>query len=301
MFVSFSSAWKYLKKYRNPLCVITKVLRHKYPFFLRTRDNISYEIFGHMQVYTLAAADEYVVYNPEDELLRFRFKDKDLVFSDGLNNGALFDVFFDVSYGSLDVRGRDVIDIGANIGDSCVYFAVSGARRVIAFEPHDRSYRAAQNNVMLNGLSGRIEIHRAAVGSVHGEKNIMQPLNADGGSSLKENVSGMRVQVFTLDKLVKEFQISGGVLKIDCEGCEYEVIESTQPHTLRHFDQIIVEYHYGKKRIINSLIDAGFHIVEIKRGLVGLGTKSRLKLMRTGVIFAVKDTVVPHIGCRNRR
>jgi hypothetical protein len=33
------------------------------------------------------------------------------------------------------LRGRDVIDVGANVGDTALYFILNGARRVIAVEP----------------------------------------------------------------------------------------------------------------------------------------------------------------------
>jgi len=33
------------------------------------------------------------------------------------------------------LRGRDVIDVGANVGDSALYFILHGARKVIAVEP----------------------------------------------------------------------------------------------------------------------------------------------------------------------
>ena len=34
-----------------------------------------------------------------------------------------------------DVKGRDVIDVGANTGDTALYFILNGARKVIAVEP----------------------------------------------------------------------------------------------------------------------------------------------------------------------
>jgi len=33
------------------------------------------------------------------------------------------------------LRGRDVIDVGANAGDTALYFVLHGARKVIAVEP----------------------------------------------------------------------------------------------------------------------------------------------------------------------
>jgi len=38
-------------------------------------------------------------------------------------------------YDWLDVKGKRVLDVGASIGDTAVYFALRGAREVVAFEP----------------------------------------------------------------------------------------------------------------------------------------------------------------------
>lgn len=46
-------------------------------------------------------------------------------------------------YGALEVANAVVIDIGANIGDSAIYFADKGAAHVYAFEPFPETYATA--------------------------------------------------------------------------------------------------------------------------------------------------------------
>jgi hypothetical protein len=58
---------------------------------------------------------------------------------DAISNGELIDIFFDKVYDFLPIRGKTVIDIGANIGDSCIYFALSKPNRIIAIEPFPRN------------------------------------------------------------------------------------------------------------------------------------------------------------------
>jgi len=48
--------------------------------------------------------------------------------------GTVLEVFDYGEYESLDVVGRVVVDAGAYIGDSAIYFALRGAKRVIAVE-----------------------------------------------------------------------------------------------------------------------------------------------------------------------
>jgi len=53
-------------------------------------------------------------------------------------------------YDSLNVKDRVVIDVGAFVGDSAVYFALKGAKRVIAVEPHPGAFAEMLENVKLN-------------------------------------------------------------------------------------------------------------------------------------------------------
>ncbi|MEM3744720.1 MAG: hypothetical protein QW759_02675 [Candidatus Micrarchaeaceae archaeon] len=60
--------------------------------------------------------------------------------------------FIEEEYKWLDVKEKDVVDIGANIGDSAIYFAVKGAKHVYAFELYPYSYNLAKMNIAENKL-----------------------------------------------------------------------------------------------------------------------------------------------------
>ncbi len=63
-----------------------------------------------------------------------------------------------------DVKGRDVIDVGANTGDTALYFILSGARKVIAVEPLPNVANCAEKNVNISGLAERAKIANAVLG-----------------------------------------------------------------------------------------------------------------------------------------
>ena len=50
------------------------------------------------------------------------------------------------------------------------------------------------------------------------------------------------------------------MLKIDCEGCEYNSILNTPNEVLRNFEQIMIEYHYGYLNLKKKLEEAGFKV-----------------------------------------
>jgi FkbM family methyltransferase len=61
-------------------------------------------------------------------------------------------VFYNKDYEFLNCRGKEIIDIGANISDSSIYFALTGANCVIAIEPFKENFEIAKLNVESNGL-----------------------------------------------------------------------------------------------------------------------------------------------------
>jgi hypothetical protein len=55
-------------------------------------------------------------------------------------SSSVFEIFDENAYDNIDVYGRDVVDIGANVGDSSIYFALKGARKVVGVEPLPNVY-----------------------------------------------------------------------------------------------------------------------------------------------------------------
>ncbi len=89
------------------------------------------------------------VYDPENKLWirldKNQLKIKRMTLS-------LLEIFDYGEYDELNVNGKTVVDIGAYVGDSAIYFALKGARRVIAVEPHPGAYVEMIENIKLNNL-----------------------------------------------------------------------------------------------------------------------------------------------------
>ncbi len=82
---------------------------------------------------------------------------------------SVFEVFDGHAYDNINVYGRDVIDIGANVGDSSIYFALKGAKKVVGVEPLPNVYARAIENVKLNHLEDKVFLINAALGSKSGK------------------------------------------------------------------------------------------------------------------------------------
>ncbi|MFP3319320.1 MAG: FkbM family methyltransferase [Acidilobus sp.] len=140
------------------------------------------------------------------------------------------------------LRGRDVIDVGASVGDTALYFVLNGARKVIAVEPLPNVAKCAEENVKLNGITDEVKVINAALGS--GPVSVpcdYDPRSSNGFSTL--SASGpCKVPGVTLSDLLNVVD-DPYLLKMDCEGCEAQVILGPERERLRAFKHIIFEAH----------------------------------------------------------
>jgi len=181
------------------------------------------------------------------------------------------EVFVKEAY-KTNVKDKVVIDVGAYRGESSIYFALQGAKKVIALEPAGESYAFASMNIKENKLENKIILLNKAIASQKGfiKLNVLPNAQACNSTTISlPNSETKQVETVTLDELINmagEEKI--GLLKMDCEGCEYSVLSS-----FSHFDKIdkiIMEYHNDPQNLPNLLRSNGFSVkVEKVRGKVG--------------------------------
>jgi FkbM family methyltransferase len=193
--------------------------------------------------------------------------------------------FFRDQYRKLGVEGSPVLDIGANIGDTPIYFALGGAKRVYAPEPYPYSYKLASRNIRLNGLSEKVEIINEACGGRNGSVRVDPNFKNQPSLPLMSSSKGKRIRMESLESLTRRYGLNDAVLKVDCEGYEYEIILKSPRDTLRKFARMMVEYHYGYRNIEEKLKTAGFAVRHTKPIFTSNALLSRYGMLR-GIIYA---------------
>jgi FkbM family methyltransferase len=163
-------------------------------------------------------------------------------------------------YKWLNVKEKNIVDVGAYTGESAIYFALNGAKHVYAFEPYPFSYKIALKNVKLNKLEKKITMLNEAVGKSKKTIYIDENYKSDIGEDLKEFKRGKKIKITTLEEIVEKFKLKDAVLKMNCEGCEYCSILNTPNEILRNFEQIMLQYHYGYLNLKKKLEEAGFKV-----------------------------------------
>jgi len=271
----------YRKQFKNYLDVILKTRRKKYPIkvILRTGEHLILKNRPEVDFITWGLR-EYL--NFEDNTFTYYDQQKNkIILSNAIKNGDVRGIFINEEYGFLPVEKRQVLDIGSNIGDSSIYFAIKGANHVIALEPYPKNYEIAKNNIHSNNLSNKINLIFGGCSSKNGEMKIDEKQSLTG-SVLRENKDGMTVPLFSLQYLLNTNNIDSAVLKMDCEGCEYDSILSSSKDTLRKFSHIQIEYHYGYKNLKKKLEECGFQVS------VTRPSKILHEGMFTGYIYATR-------------
>lgn len=166
--------------------------------------------------------------------------------------------FSDDQWDMINFENRYVIDIGANIGDTALYFAKENAK-VIAFEPVKHLYELGIENLSLNPKYNKnIQFINKAVGGKRGTLNIA---NNTTKTYINDN-DNYQIEVITVNDVLNDYQFPADILKMDCEGCEFEIILNGD---LTMFNDIIFEHHskqVGKnhKPLIKKLKEEGFKI-----------------------------------------
>jgi len=257
----FSLVYSYYRTYENYKDVLLNMLRKKYPFQAKLRDGRVVEINNNNNLRVVRLYKDLLtkllITRLEDDVVEFIFDNKKVVFYDW-DKGDLASPFAYHDYDFLDVTNRTVVDVGANIADTAVYFALRGAKRVIAFEPFPKIFDIAQRNVKANGLEDKIILVNAGCG-YDGEVRVKEDVESNASAGLKDFGEGVKIPMYSLNTIVSKFNVEkGSVLKVDCEGCEYDLFRNASKETLEQFERIQIEYHYGYKELVNILKKNGF-------------------------------------------
>src|SRR5215469_6854984 len=166
--------------------------------------------------------------------------------------------------------GGTVIDVGANIGCFSIAAAkiVGSDGRIIAIEPEATTFRRLKENISINGISNIVPVNVAIADA--SEVKIFAPKSKTLFTSMYESVDGHtisgNVQLISAKKLaavIEEFSIPRvDLLKLDCEGAEYAIIETLTTDIAQTISNIIIEFHnvsgHSRETAIKQLCSLGY-------------------------------------------
>ena len=238
------------KACKNFSSIALNVIRNNFPISVTFQDGVQMNVANLHDLVFLSRHDAWKHCQINGDELQVSFDGTIVKFSDWRHNGDIPRIFLKEDYKLIPVKDSIVVDVGANIGDSSIYFALRGAKLVIAIEPVLSNFENMKNNVKLNELNN-IKFKNVGI-SGKKQKIRIDADNASNGSMIVSD-NGDDVSMVTLEDIVNENHIESGILKLDCEGYEHEIIIATTPDVLSKFNYIYAELHYDAIEPINEI------------------------------------------------
>ena len=167
--------------------------------------------------------------------------------------------------------GSIILDLGTNVGITAIILAkLFPSASVIGVEALPYNYVAALKNVRLNDVHDRVTIVCGALTSdttkpLPMQFSIKNPGSSTGSADFyshgSDNSKGKRemdIWGITVDEIISHFSIKKvAFIKLDCEGCEYDVIPSLSANALKIFKDALVfgETHCDRMKVDPAVIE----------------------------------------------
>lgn len=158
---------------------------------------------------------------------------------------TLFQIFFAKEYEMpFDISPHYIIDLGANIGLSAIYYANKFPyAKIIALEPDEENFKLLKLNTL--PYNNIISLHKAIW--IESKKiNLISNESGNWGHQTTDaNIEGLKtIESISLVDLVYEYNIDRiGILKIDIEGAEKKIFSYNFHEWLSRVDTLAIELH----------------------------------------------------------
>ncbi len=154
---------------------------------------------------------------------------------------------------AIEVKGKNVLDIGAYRGETAVWFKMMGARNLVLYEPLKENLSILKLNLVANHISA--EIHDEGISDHDGEADI----RVSESSARKLGRDSVRVKVRNVSNVLQDSDCD--IAKIDCEGAEISLTK-VNGRILRLLEGYEVECHSFEIRdaVKKKFINEGFRL-----------------------------------------
>lgn len=181
-------------------------------------------------------------------------KPVEIIINSDADESVFGEIFADREYKILEPvisKARaPIIDIGAHVGMFSVYCAVLNPKmEIFAYEPDDRNFAAMKENLKLNNVRN-VKMKNVAIGGTSGERTLFLSRDSHNHSILSAEAAGdfsgeeKIVNVVTLERILEQNRLAKvSLVKMDCEGAEFEILENLSAEVFDVVENFYVECH----------------------------------------------------------
>jgi FkbM family methyltransferase len=192
--------------------------------------------------------------------------------------------------GALGAAPMNVLDIGGHVGTfSCQLASVYPKSEIWTFEPSATTADFLRRNVEQNGFGSRIHVAQRAISREEGVATFDDNGAGSGHNGLVSGKrrlveeefnhgSGRTVEVATsgLDDVFAQMGGKVDLIKIDCEGAEYDMIYGSDQKNWSSVQRLVLEYHHVEGQSWDELrawfAAVGLSVMKDEPVSPGLGT-----------------------------
>jgi FkbM family methyltransferase len=196
--------------------------------------------------------------------IKFRNRNFEIFMRDSADESVVAEIFDWQEYRSAEeaITGTSlpILDAGAHIGIFTLYAkAINPSAKIFALEPEPENFAFLKRNLKVNKIKD-VKIFEIALAGNMGKRDLV--LEDDSikhhllqiGEEKNENAKYAMVRSYSLEGFLLENNIKAvGLLKMDIEGGEYEIIENLSAGGFGKVQNMILEYHNYDERNYKEL------------------------------------------------
>ena len=172
------------------------------------------------------------------------------------------------------IKDKDIIDVGAYVGDSALVLSEYTDKNVISFEANPINFGYLQRTLAMNNISNVIPINKG-LGAAAGRVKFSNGYSS-GSRIVSANDDNLQeAEIITLDEYVQQNNVKCGLIKVDIEGAEpeflkgaYNTIKEQRPTILLSIYHNANDIKYLKPLVESWNLGYKFRIVSPYNGYV---------------------------------
>ncbi|WP_312075195.1 FkbM family methyltransferase [Chryseobacterium sp.] len=198
----------------------------------------------------------------------------------------LNEVYVEGIYNLIPNEEFTFIDIGMNVGITSLFFAKNNfCNKVFAYEPFEKTFSLGRSNFELNNFPEKIYPYNYGLGFPERTLNIEYNEKYKGSvginglaSYIEDSSSTQNLQLEIRDiaseiDMIKNQFIGKAIMKIDCEGAEYEIFQRLETQKLISLiDVYMIEWHIeGPNPLVEILKSNNYKILSFNESSTDIG------------------------------
>lgn len=244
--------------------------------------------FAHANNFDLLFKAKELIYKIEKKFPDFTLKNHEEGFVLSFAGNAIYvesveeffiinEVFVEEEYKFNTSNKVIVLDIGTNIGTAALYFsALKNVEKIYCFEPVETTFNQAKYNFSINEKASKIAVfNNFGLGKNDRNETFLFDKKVKGNTGLRGKMSNSYSNNTTTEEVEVKIKCASTqiqtileanpnskfVVKMDCEGAEYEIFENLTPTILSSIDIYMIEWHdKGKEVLEEKLLKNGFNL-----------------------------------------